>query len=33
MGNSSGKYIIAPGCIEQIALKEVKGKEETSSIH
>lgn len=26
-GNSSDKYIIVPGCIEQIALKEVKTKE------
>lgn len=31
MGNSSDKYIIVPGCIAQIALKEVKRKEQTSS--
>lgn len=30
MGNFC-KYIIVPGCIEQIALKEVRRKEPTSS--
>lgn len=33
MGNSSDKYIIVPGCIEQIALKDSRRKEQKSSTH